>query len=182
KLHQHMLGVNETLENLLQWSNSQMDGWKQQPVVVDLQPLANRVVALFQESASQKGIEPSVFVSSDLRVLADAHQTELIFRNLIHNAIKFTGSGGRVSISATRNNSMIEITFSDTGVGMSSEQLDHLWQEPHIRTTRGTGGERGTGLGLALCREMAMNNGGSLTATSEEGRGSSFLLTLKSVD
>lgn len=182
KLHQQVLGLNETLENLLQWSNLQMDGWKQQPVAVELQSLANRVITLFQESASQKGIELSVSLPSDLRVLADSHQTELIFRNLVHNAIKFTGSGGRVSITATQNNSMIEIAFSDTGVGISAEQLDHLWQEPHIRTTRGTDGERGTGLGLTLCREMATNNGGSLTATSEEGKGSLFVLRLKNVD
>ena len=93
---------------------------------------------------------------------------------MIHNAIKFTPNEGSVGVTVDREGELLKISFSDTGVGMSAQQVSQLFKESTGLTTHGTQGERGTGLGLTLCKEMAKNNGGYLTMISEEGKGSIF--------
>jgi signal transduction histidine kinase len=179
KLHHLVTGTNETLENLLQWANSQMTGWSQTPSTLVLHDHVSRCVNLFTEAAKVKEITMTNHVDEHDQVIADPNQLELIVRNLIHNAIKFSSNGGSISITACRADEYIELRVTDSGTGMSAEYVQNLFNRQSARTSRGTQGERGTGLGLLLCKEMVENNGGKIFATSEEGKGSTFHVLFK---
>ena len=178
KLHQHVIGVSETLENLLQWSRSQMEGWSLNPTSLLLYQVINKGVKLFHETAAEKKITIENFIEQTDTVYADENQTELIFRNLIHNAIKFTAEDGNIQLTSKQCGEFLEVSVMDSGIGMSSEQVSLLF-EKNTNTTRGTQGEKGTGLGLLLCKEMVENNGGKISVTSEKGKGSTFHVLLK---
>jgi two-component system, sensor histidine kinase and response regulator len=178
QLHQHVIGVNETLENLLNWSKAQMDGWKQARVAVSAAVLINRVASLFKEAIEQKHITLITLMDTNHVLFADGNQVELIFRNLLHNAIKFTDAGGTITLQSNQSDGFIEVTFEDTGVGLTEQQMATIFTQTSINSTRGTAGERGTGLGLSLCREMARRNGGSISVTSKIGKGSVFTVQL----
>jgi len=178
QLNQHVVGINETLENLLQWSGSQMHGWQHQPTNFRLCPVIDKVLSLLSEPAHRKQINIRHQVVNDLMVFADAYQMELVFRNLIHNAIKFTPEGGDISVSSIVSGDFIEVTISDTGVGITPDQLASLFEEPGIRNTRGTKGERGTGLGLTLCYEMIKTNNGRIRVDSKIGGGTTVHVSL----
>jgi len=179
QLNQNVVGISETLENLLQWSGSQMHGWQHEPVNFHLYPVIEKVINLFAEFALRKKITVISEVDRDLRVHADQNQIELVFRNLIHNAIKFTSDGGEIKISVIHHSDLVRIDITDTGIGIGEAQLAGLFDEPGIKNTRGTKGERGTGLGLTLCKEMIFTNGGQISVTSQEGKGTTFHVALK---
>ena len=103
---------------------------------------------------------------------------ETIFRNLISNAIKFTNDGGKVKIIAIAKGSFAEIAVIDNGVGISKENLNDLFKIDEQFRRDGTANEKGTGLGLILCREFIEKNNGTINVESEEGKGSRFLITI----
>jgi two-component system, sensor histidine kinase and response regulator len=177
QLHQHVIGVNETLENLLLWSRAQLHGWKLEPVTFSINSVLERVVSLFQVAANQKEISLTITVHKDLLAYADENQIELVFRNLVHNAIKFTPAGGQILIQAAQTNLGVETIVKDSGVGIPADQLNTIFTEA-ASSTRGTKGERGTGLGLSLCYDMLTRNGGKISVTSMVGSGSVFTVTL----
>jgi signal transduction histidine kinase len=179
KLNQLVMSSNETLENLLQWSHSQMKGWNHVPTAIAIEPLIKKILILFAEQAKVKQIMLQHSIDNETTAFADVNQVELIFRNLIHNAIKFTSNEGSVNITAGQEGEWLKISFSDTGVGMSAEKIEQLFTESTGVSTRGTHGERGTGLGLTLCKDMVHNNGGRLSVNSEEGMGSTFHVFLR---
>ncbi|NOT77081.1 MAG: tetratricopeptide repeat-containing sensor histidine kinase [Cyclobacteriaceae bacterium] len=179
KINQRLTGVSETLENLLHWSQSQMKGMSYNPTTIPVRVVTEKCLLLFLETAAEKKLTFSNDIPKDASVYADKNQTELIFRNLIHNAIKFTVNGGSISITSEITDDHVEIRVSDTGIGMSKEQVENLFDNVTARTTHGTDGEKGTGLGLLLCKEMAENNGGRLLVTSEAGKGSTFHVFLR---
>ena len=113
-------------------------------------------------------------IPKDLMVYADLEMMNTIFRNLIMNAIKFSNQGGKVEINATRQNGYISISVRDEGIGMNHEKLDILFDIAQKTSTLGTAREKGTGLGLALCKEFIEVHGGRIYAESEEGKGSTF--------
>ncbi len=110
-------------------------------------------------------------------VYADKDMINLVLRNLLSNAIKFTPADGSISVEAKELRSHIEISVQDTGTGISQEGLQRLMDENYY-STRGTGGEAGTGLGLMLCKEFLSRNGGRMDIKSEPGKGSIFSFTL----
>jgi len=99
-------------------------------------------------------------------------------RNLISNAIKFTNSNGKINVTALQNYNFIEITVSDNGVGMNEETRNKLFSLEKNETTIGTANEKGSGLGLVLCKEFVEKHGGKIWVESEEGKGSDFKFTL----
>ena len=179
KLNQLVMSTNETLENLLHWSHSQMEGWKQSPAAHELHPLVSKSTGLFTDAARAKKIDLVNSIDEKAIVFVDANQMELILRNLIHNAIKFTNEGGVVTISAVKSLEFLEVQVTDTGMGMTQEEISQLFQKNTTHSTRGTQGEKGTGLGLLLCKEMVENNGGKISVTSAPGKGSTFHIFLK---
>jgi signal transduction histidine kinase len=106
---------------------------------------------------------------------------QLVLRNLISNAIKFTTEGGKITVSMDASENDFDIRVSDTGVGMSFEDQEKLFNSTNHFTTRGTNNEKGTGLGLLLCKEFVEKNDGTIEVSSIKGEGTTFSVKLKKV-
>ncbi|MEJ8804410.1 sensor histidine kinase [Pontibacter sp. H249] len=170
------------LENLLQWAASQTDSehsMRFEPEQLNLQELVQRNVTLLQDTADTKQLQWQVAVPTEVTVFADANMLDFIVRNLLHNAIKFSNAGGEIKVTAKARGRYAEIYVEDSGVGMNAEVIKSLLhaQQPAI-TTKGTANEKGTGLGLMLCRMFVERCGGSIKVKSEEGKGSCFWFTV----
>lgn len=168
----------ELLENLLTWSRTQRGVIQYRPTRLDMKQIVDQVVELFESHAERKQITLRNLIQQKVRVYADRDMIDMIVRNLTSNALKFTETGGTVDISVTQNNRDIEIAVTDTGIGISQEDLPKLFQINSKVKCLGTAGEEGTGLGLILCKELLEQNGGSIWAESKEGKGSTFRFKL----
>lgn len=169
--------TTELLENLLRWAQSQMQGLNVSPSYFKPYEIAEAKFSLYREQANTKGIVLKNQISKDTEGYADSAMIELVFRNLIANAIKFCDSGSTISASASITNDKVLISVSDTGQGISSENLSKLFGK-EIFTTLGTLNEKGSGLGLILCKDFVNMNGGKIWAKSIEGVGSEFFFTI----
>ena len=171
----------QLLENLLAWAKAQTHQMIFKPDDFHLQPVIQEIINLFDFSSKMKGITISNHVLEDLMIHADQDMMKSILRNLISNAIKFTYTGGRVDISAISYTENIEITIADNGLGMSVEtQIDLFSPETYI-TTSGTANEKGSGLGLLLCKEFVEKHDGKIWVESELGKGTSFHFTFPKI-
>jgi signal transduction histidine kinase len=178
-LNKNVSSIHETLENLLQWAIIQMQGISSSPQNIDIQKIISAQIDLFNQTAKLKSISLLQKNSTLLYVFADENQVKLVLRNLINNAIKFTKNNGSVAVLVAEKENCVEITITDTGVGMSQEQVNDLFSTNKMHTTiYGTNGEKGTGLGLLLCKEMIEKNGGKISVFAKIGIGSSFVFTL----
>jgi two-component system sensor histidine kinase/response regulator len=165
------------MENLLQWAKSQMQAEAVRPQLLDIAGIAREVLQLLRLQAEAKKIYIDSKIGHPIFVYADKDMVNLVLRNLLSNAIKFTPVDGCIFLDARELRSCIEITVQDTGMGISQEGLKRL-MEHNYYSTRGTGGEAGTGLGLMLCKEFLSRNGGEMNIQSEPGKGSTFSFTL----
>ncbi|MCX8026931.1 MAG: PAS domain S-box protein [Thermodesulfovibrionales bacterium] len=179
ELHKMAKRVYELLENLLEWSQLQQGLIPYHPTKADLCYLANNVVNLLSTNAKSKNIDLQCLIKEGTVVYADYNMLKNILNNLIFNSIKFTNYGGKIIVDAQDSGDFVEVSVMDNGVGMSSEKIERLFKigEQKISTT-GTAGERGTGLGLILCKEFVEKNGGKIWVESEIGKGSAFKFTL----
>ncbi len=169
----------ELLNNLLEWSSSQTGRIKYNPEKVEVTAFANRIVDLLKSTAEKKQISLIVSVETEHVVMADRKMIETVLRNLVSNALKFTSAGGSVSIqSGTIDNSTVKISVKDTGRGIAEEDIKKLFRVEETFSTPGTDHERGTGLGLLLCKEFVEKNCGEIVVESEVGVGSEFTITL----
>ena len=173
--------INEVfafLENLLVWAQTQIKGvTAAHPVLSPLRPLLKSLLPVFELLAEQKQLRLEVEIPDDLVVYADPDHVHLILRNLLSNAVKFTPKGGSVRVAAHAEGDWTGIEVSDTGVGIEPERLPRLFL-PELQSTRGTAQEKGSGLGLALAQDHARANHGSLSVSSEAGKGTRFMLKL----
>ncbi|MCU0353046.1 MAG: HAMP domain-containing histidine kinase [Cytophagales bacterium] len=171
--------VNTLLENLLHWSRVQMNTLGYHPEMVDLSVLVGDNLTLAEMMAMEKKITVSGSVREGLYAYVDKNMFNVVLRNLLTNAVKFTNAGGRVEVKAESGADNILITVTDNGVGMSQTVLENLFaSRSHNHTTPGTANERGTGLGLMLCREFVEKWNGTLKANSVKGQGSTFSFTV----
>lgn len=177
-VHQAGKRAFNLLEDLLDWSRLQMGRVEFEPEPMDVSQAIESSVFLFEPIAAAKSIELTADHELKLIVLADRQMVDTILRNLVNNAIKFTGEKGTVSLSASPAGEDIEITVTDNGVGIPPENLERLFLLEEKTSTRGTDGEIGTGLGLHLCKEMVEKNGGKISVESVAGEGSCFRFTL----
>ena len=137
------------------------------------------VIELMSGNAMKKNIYLYYDGCEKVKVWADENMLQSILQNLISNALKFTEQGGEVRISTIKRGTYAEVSVADTGVGMSDNELKNLFKiEKKISTRPGTEKERGTGLGLILCKELVEKNGGKISVTSEESIGTQFTFTL----
>jgi signal transduction histidine kinase/ligand-binding sensor domain-containing protein len=166
------------LENLLEWANSQRGKISFNPVPINLRELLVEEFSLLDDMATGKNIELKSYLTDNLIVSADRNMIKTIFRNLISNAIKFTHKNGKVEVKAVRDNRHVEISVSDNGIGMTSNTKAKLFRIDGDLTTNGTEDEKGTGLGLFLCKEFVEKNGGKIWVESESGKGSTFKFIL----
>jgi signal transduction histidine kinase/ligand-binding sensor domain-containing protein len=166
------------LENLLEWANSQRGKLLFSPISVSLSEIIKDEFAVAEEMAVSKNIKLNSLVDPSLIVFADKNMMRTILRNLISNAIKFTHRDGRVELNAHVNQKSVEISVSDNGIGMSEATMAKLFKLDATISKRGTENEKGTGLGLFLCREFVEKHGGKIWVVSNEGQGSIFKFTL----
>lgn len=178
KIHQVAFETDKLLNNLLEWS--QVKRGLINPLIIQqpLKPLVESVCTLFAETANAKEIRIVNTVVDDTVAIFDASITNTILRNLLANAIKFTNPGGEVRIAANVFDSYIEISFKDTGIGIPLDKQNNLFSIANSFSTKGTANEKGTGLGLILCKELVEIQGGRIWLKSEVGVGTTFTFTL----
>lgn len=170
--------MSELLENLLQWSRSQYGEIECQPQQLDLSRLVGDNIEFLMETARRKNIELLLDIPANTWIYADENMTRCVFRNLIGNALKFTNPGGQVRLSARQEGDLIVTSIQDTGVGIAKEKLDSLFKMGQNHISNGTAKEKGSSLGLILCREFVEKNGGKIWVKSGEGEGSLFEFSL----
>ncbi|HEY3402275.1 MAG TPA: tetratricopeptide repeat-containing sensor histidine kinase [Ohtaekwangia sp.] len=169
------------LNNLLDWTLLQMDKLNLQATRINLHKIVEENIQLLN-SVQGKHIKMLNEVPNDAVGFADSNTINLVIRNLMTNAIKFTMDGGEVIIAAKPKGFEWIISVKDNGIGMKPEILNILFDKTAPYTTRGTANEKGTGLGLILCKEFVEKNGGKIWVESEEGKGSMFWFTLPKGD
>lgn len=166
------------INNLLDWALLQMDKLKIQPEKINLRQLLDENFRLLS-SLHLKEIEMVNHIPEKLFAFADLNTINLVFRNLILNSIKFTETGGKIWVDAKENGKELIISVADSGVGIAPEIQAIIFEKTSGYSTRGTANEKGTGLGLILCKEFVERNGGHIWLESEPGKGSTFFFTLK---
>jgi len=169
--------VGGSLDNLLQWSATQMKGIATRPVIFSLSPLVLEVLQLFESNILEKKLTVNIDLPENLQMYADQDQVVVIIRNLLGNAIKFSHGGGDIQLKGNEQGDNITFSISDNGVGIAENKIASLFNFKGT-PAYGTAGERGAGLGLLLCQEFAVQNGGAIAVESEVSKGSTFTLIL----
>ncbi|MCH7415653.1 ATP-binding protein [Belliella sp. R4-6] len=177
EVSKNMDSVSLLLENLLAWTSTQLKGEYVDKKKFNLTNLINQQYLLFENLAKEKNIEFEIKVENDLLVYADKHMIDLVIRNLISNALKFSNNGDLIAIQATQKENEVEVKIIDTGAGIAKENLEKL-EKGLSFTTTGLRNETGTGLGLILVRDYIKKNGGVLIIESELNQGSKFEFSL----
>ncbi len=170
------------LDNLLNWSKSQMHGIKVTAVEIDLHEIINENFKLFKSSLDKNKLSYTNEVPVGEIALADFDMIKLVIRNLIANAIKFTPQGGKISICSNTKGTFLEVSVSDTGIGMTNMETIKVFEVKESFTKIAERSESGTGLGLILCKEFVEKNGGTIRVESKKGKGSTFTFTLKTAN
>jgi signal transduction histidine kinase len=165
------------LNNLLDWTLLQMDKLNLQANKIDLHKIVDENIQLLA-SVQNKQIELKNLIPASAIAWADSNTVNLVIRNLMTNAIKFTNDRGVVVIAAEEKPTEWLVSVSDNGIGMNADVLKILFDKTAPYTTRGTANEKGTGLGLILCKEFVEKNGGKIWVDSKPGEGSKFSFTL----
>jgi len=177
-LHKGASNLCELLENILTWARSHTGHFNYSPSEKALKSTLDKAISLFSPAAGQKNIDLRLELPDDCTAYFDEPMVSTIMRNLLSNAIKFTRPGGAVSVSVSSNGESRYVSVSDNGVGMTPSDLSKLFRIDLWHSTLGTGKEKGTGIGLILCREFVEKHGGRIWAESEIDRGSTFTFTL----
>ncbi len=174
QLHKTSNQTYDLVENMLNWARIQTRNIQYTPKEFDLNEFFERKFDLYQKIAGNKGITLENGLAKKLHVYTDVNFLETILRNLINNAIKFTPNGGTIRIDSRSEEDEVIISVTDSGVGMTQNQIDTLFYMDKSKSTSGTNGENGSGLGLILCKEFVEAYNGTITVKSEPGKGSTF--------
>jgi signal transduction histidine kinase len=178
ELKEQSKGIHQMLENLLQWSLSQRKEIYFKPLPVRVSEISDSVLQLLSSIAKKKNIEIELSIDEKCTTFADPDMLSLIFRNLISNAIKFTPEKGSITVSAINKTGYVEFQVKDSGVGIPKENMDKIFTNNEYFTTRGTNYEKGSGLGLKLCKEFVEKHGGKIWAERPEKGGTAFIFTI----
>jgi signal transduction histidine kinase len=178
-LKRNIDSVYDDLDNLLLWAQTQLRGLQAFPEIIDLRKIVDEKMSLFTDLAGNKKITMINAIPVDSKVFADRNHIGIVFRNLIANAIKFNSPGGLIKVTCLEKSDYYEISVSDSGVGITSEEMSKLFNAETHFTKPGTLKEKGMGIGLLLAKEFLENNQGSIRVTSEPGNGTTFIFTLK---
>ena len=166
------------LENLLEWSRSQIGGIQFKPELSNIYELVINNIALSKSQLEKKMIKISTLIQTDQYAYFDYYMIDSVVRNLISNAIKFSHVHGEIIIRSERNNDKLTVSVSDNGVGMKPEDMDKLFKIEISHSTKGTNKEKGSGLGLILANEFLCHHNSILGVESEVGKGTTFKFDL----
>ncbi|WP_349351088.1 MULTISPECIES: tetratricopeptide repeat-containing sensor histidine kinase [unclassified Flagellimonas] len=178
KLKTDVDNISFTLNNLLSWGMNQLNGVVTKPKRVSLSNLVNNNIQLLSEVANSKSIKIINQLPENPRIWADSHQMDIVVRNILSNAIKFTPENGLITINAVEKAGMWQVSIRDTGIGMTAEMQRSIFKDSSNITTYGTNNEKGTGLGLSLCKEMVLKNNGEIWVDSVPRKGTTFYFTV----
>lgn len=170
------------LDNLLNWAMQQQGHFPNVPEKVEMTSMIHEIVGMFSNMAAGKKIEISLDIPEITNVWVDRNSIHTVFRNLVNNAIKFTRENGEIYIRVNMSEDFAEIEVKDSGIGISESNLDKIFNLTGERSTYGTAGEKGLGLGLQLVYEFVKMNGGEIQVDSKEGAGTSFTVKLPLFD
>ena len=165
------------LTNLLMWSKSQMEGIVMDIKLINLAETVRPVVEVFKPIANGKNVILSCLIEPNLQVYADQNMLQLVVRNILSNAIKFTHPGGTVNLKAVYENATCQIIIKDTGTGMTEQTKSAIFSVKG-QSSYGTKNEKGIGLGLSLSKEFTELQNGSLRFESEVGLGTTFFISI----
>ncbi|HAS40711.1 MAG TPA: hypothetical protein DCS93_09545 [Microscillaceae bacterium] len=178
ELRSKMQATRYLMENILQWAMMQMEKVTFNPCPIDLCALVTDTLHVL-DVTQNKSIQLHNHVHQGTTIFADQQMIALVIRNLTSNAIKFTHQNGQIQVSAQRHNhSHIEIAVQDNGLGIPENVMPYIFDSNHTYSTEGTAQEKGTGLGLLLCKEFIEKNHGKIWVESTQGVGTTFKFTL----
>jgi signal transduction histidine kinase len=166
------------LEELLMWARSQSGKLNFNPQKIDFSKTCQETVDNIKTDALSKNISVNYLSKGEIPLSADENMLKIVIRNLLSNSVKFTNPGGHINITTEQTGSYLTVTISDDGVGIAPERVNNLFEISQRITTAGTANEKGTGLGLLLCKEFVEKHGGKIWAESVKGKGSRFIFTL----
>lgn len=178
KINQSSELIYNLLENLLTWSRSQRGNLEFSPEEFNLSKLVDVNLNLHRVAAEKKKLNLLAELPEDLKVIADREMINTVLRNLINNAVKFSHPGGKIEVKVTTQPELIQLRVRDEGTGISAENMEKIFRIDTKFKQAGTGGEKGTGLGLILCRDFVEKNGGRIWCESELGSGTAFYFTI----
>lgn len=176
RLNTQLSNVGNILDNVLNWSISQMEGIKPKPEKINVSEIIEEKISMLQFVQEAKQISISNHVSPITEVTFDKNHFRIIIRNLLQNALKFTNTGGNISFDLTKEADSVSLSITDDGVGIAQENLATIFKLGKNNTTLGTSNESGTGLGLALVKELVELNSGKISVKSELGKGTTFMI------
>lgn len=166
------------LENLLEWARIQSGHIQMNKKPQDLRKISKEVLEISATMASLKNIQINNTISKNVEINLDKEITKTVIRNLVSNAIKFTPNDGVISVNAELNNTFIEVSIEDSGVGIPADKIDKLFKIEENTSTKGTNAENGTGLGLVLCKELVEKQGGTISVKSQLNEGTTVSFTI----
>jgi len=166
------------LEDILLWVRANSGKIPYEPQKLNFATICNEVIENLKLTANTKDITIKQFATEEINIIADKNMLNTVLRNLVSNSIKFTNKNGRIDIYAEKNHSKVTISVSDNGVGIEPDTLNKLFEISQKISTDGTENEKGTGLGLLLCKEFVEKHGGKIWVESELGKGSDFQFTM----
>jgi len=176
KLKTTTTGLKKLLENLLTWASLQSGRAAPRFEITSVFGMADEAIDNTEAQASAKNIKILNNTDPEILVNVDRQMIIAVFRNLISNAIKFSFPGSEVNITTKTDKNLVEIFFTDKGTGMEKEYVDRLFSLEHTNVRKGTGDEKGTGLGLLICKELVEKNHGTINAQSQLGNGSTITI------
>jgi signal transduction histidine kinase len=166
------------LEDILMWARTQQGRIPFKPQKLSFADICRNILEILDQKADSKNITINLNAPEGTNIFADVDMLKTIMRNLVSNAIKFTNKNGTINISAVENSENVTISVTDTGIGIEPGSLTKLFDISQNHTTRDLSGEKGTGLGLVLCKEFIEKHGGKIWVESEQGKGSEFKFTM----
>ncbi|MCB2196164.1 MAG: HAMP domain-containing histidine kinase [Bacteroidetes bacterium] len=169
------------LENLLKWSQSQTNKLLFEPSKINLYDIVQLCIEDIENQSQFKDIDVINDIPKGLHIVADENLLKTVLRNLINNAVKFTQRNGMVSIGCKKDTDVVEVYVKDTGIGMSKKEKENIFKIDKVSSKPGTEKEKGSGLGLILCKEFVEKHGGTIWVESEPDIGSTFKFTIPKI-
>ncbi|MCP4215929.1 MAG: tetratricopeptide repeat protein [bacterium] len=177
-IHNQGLQVSALLGNLLEWSRTQLGKMVFRPRSLEVEDVVEDAADHVRFAAEKKEIRLEIHPNTTTAIMADEHMLNAVLRNLLCNAVKFTASGGTITLKGEAEGGGVRLSVSDSGVGMPAGQMEQLQHNEPRESKQGTAGEKGTGLGLMICREFILKHNSKLEIESQAGKGSRFSFLL----
>ncbi|WP_461637484.1 ATP-binding protein [Labilibaculum euxinus] len=181
-MEESISNVLSLTDNLLSWSLNQSGKLPYKPAILSLKPLLENNLRTYSSVAKQKNIHLQLLLEETVMVFADRQMLDTVIRNLINNSLKFTKPGGVIAIGLNQSDNFVELWIKDSGIGISEDQIAHLFEIDHSQSYNGTNGEKGNGLGLLLCKQFIEQNKGEIRVESTLNLGTTFRITIPAAE